>query len=120
MLRKFIPIAAIAVAGLLLAACNGGDATTDIQVTGTDALAFEPDSFTVPAGEEVTVEFTAEEGVDHDFIIEEIGDEEVAHANPGETVTGTFTIDEPGSYTVYCGVPGHREAGMEADLEVTE
>jgi uncharacterized cupredoxin-like copper-binding protein len=122
-LRKLMTIVAIAVAGLLLAACNGdgdgGEATTTIDVTGTDALAFEPDSFTVPAGEEVTVNLTAEGGVEHDFVIEEI-DEEVVHADPGETATGTFTIDDPGPYTVYCEVPGHREAGMEADLEVIE
>ncbi len=127
MLRTILMLTGALMAALLLAACPAdddgaaGDATDTIQVTGTDALAFQPDAFTVPAGQEVTVELTSEEGVNHDFIVEDAnGDVDVAHADGGETDTGTFTIDEPGTYTVYCAVPGHREAGMEATLEVVD
>ena len=124
MRRTIITVAVLAVAVLGLAACDGDpatpDATTQVVVTGTDALAFEPDAFTVPASEEITVELTSEPGVDHDFVIEELSDELVVHADAGETATGTFTIDDPGTYTVYCAVPGHREAGMEATLEVVD
>lgn len=146
----FVFVAFVASA-LALSACGGdgaGDATTDLAVTGTDALRFEPDAYTIPAGEMVTLRFTAEESVDHDFIIEgagEVGvtedddiagddhgahggrddqaaggDLHVAHADPGMTVTSTFMINEPGTYTVYCSVPGHREAGMEATLTVVD
>ena len=44
----------------------------------------------------------------------------IVHVDPGETATGSFTIDEPGTYTVYCALPGHREAGQEATLEVVD
>ena len=44
----------------------------------------------------------------------------IVHVDPGETATGSFTIDEPGTYTVYCAVPGHRQAGQEATLEVVD
>lgn len=47
-------------------------------------------------------------------------DRHVAHADPGETVTATFTIDQAGTYTAYCSVPGHRDAGMVASLEVID
>lgn len=72
--------------------------------------------------------------VEHDFVVEgaarygtaEAGHEadnpddlHVAHADEGETVTATFMIDMAGTYTVYCSVPGHRDAGMVASLEVT-
>lgn len=129
MSRSTTLIGLLAVLALTLAACGGGDdgggggeATTSVAVTGTDSLAFEPTDFTVPAGEEVTVELTAEAGVEHDFVVEDVGGEdvEVAHAEAGETASGTITIDEAGSYTFYCAVPGHREAGMEGTLEVVE
>lgn len=120
-----------------------GGANTKLDVIGTDRLEFQPGAFTVPAGVEVTVSLTAGETVDHDFIIEgaaEVGDAgqgghgedghgqaghdtpledlAVAHADRGEAASGTFVIDEPGAYTVYCSVPGHRQAGMEATLTV--
>jgi uncharacterized cupredoxin-like copper-binding protein len=42
----------------------------------------------------------------------------VAQADPGQTVTGTFMLDEPGTYQVYCCISGHREAGMTGALTV--
>ena len=52
----------------------------------------------------------------HDFTIDEL-DAHVA-ADRGETATGGFSTDEPGTYTYYCSVPGHRDAGMEGTLTV--
>lgn len=56
-------------------------------------------------------------GIFHDVVIEEIGDVEVVGADGGETDVGTVDL-EPGTYTYYCSVPGHRGAGMEGTLEV--
>ena len=110
--------------GLMLAACGGngddagnGDGDPDVSVTGTDALAFEPDQLSAEAGS-ITVELIAEEGVEHTFVVEEASDAEVVAAQPGETATGSIEL-EPGTYTFYCDVAGHREAGMEGTLEVT-
>ena len=134
----------VGLAVLALAGCSGDDtpeAATEVSVTGTDDLAFEPDVLTVPAGEEVAVSFTSDPSVEHDLVIEGVGmaatagdeghgdgdehamdddDMHIAHAAAGETVSAVFTVDEPGTYTVYCSVPGHRQAGMEATLTVAD
>ncbi|HUF58697.1 MAG TPA: plastocyanin/azurin family copper-binding protein, partial [Actinomycetota bacterium] len=110
---------------LVLAACggddtgdggNGGDGDASISVTGTDALTFEPSQLSAEAGS-VTIELTSEQAVEHTFVVEEASDAEVVAAAPGETSTGTIQL-EPGTYTFYCDIPGHREAGMEGTLEV--
>ncbi len=145
----------------LLAGCGGGDdtteATTEVSITGTDELAFDPDTFVVPAGEEVSLDLTAQSSVEHDLVLAEaagavmVGDEghgdegdheeeegdpaeehddeamdmeesdvHIAHANAGESVSATFTVNEPGEYVLFCSVPGHRSAGMEATLTVVD
>ena len=54
----------------------------------------------------------------HNVVLEEPGDVVVVEAPGGGTETGTFTL-EPGEYTFYCNVPGHRAAGMEGTLAVS-
>lgn len=96
---------------------NGDPAPSEVTITGTDALAFEPTSLTAAAGT-VTVTLTSEGAVEHDFVIEETGDTDVVHSGPGETNTGTIDL-EAGTYTYYCSIPGHRAAGMEGTLTVS-
>lgn len=142
--RSYRSLAVIAAAAMVLTACGSDDAAPEasnepdrgeaVAVAGTDRLRFDPDEFTIPVGEEVSVALTAG-SVEHDFVVEaaarygtaEAGHEadnpddlHVAHADEGETVRATFTIERPGTYTVYCSVPGHRDAGMVATLEVTD
>lgn len=116
MLRTFA-IASVTLLALGLAACGDGEApASELQVTGTNELAFEPDELSAAAGE-ITVELTSEDATNHTFVIEN-GDQQVVAADGGETATGTVTL-EPGTYTFFCDVPGHREAGMEGTIEVT-
>ena len=117
---------------------------TDLAVTRTDSLRFEPDALTVPAGEQVMLTFSAETGVEHDFVVEDAADVGIAesddlaygseegdgdvnsddlhvvHADVGQTTRATFQMYEPGPYTVDCSVPGHREGGMLATPTVVE
>jgi plastocyanin len=81
------------------------------------SFTFDPTEIEVAAGEEVAIVLTSTD-ILHDFTIEEL-DAHVA-AEAGETGTGGLRADEPGTYTYYCTVDGHREAGMEGTLVVAE
>lgn len=133
--------AALGVA-VLLAACgqepavtSPAEATTSLAVVGTDGIAFDPEAFSVPAGEDVSLELGSEPAVVHDLVVVGAGDQQaspsgelvgeigaddlfVARAEAGETVTASFRIEEPGTYEVHCSVPGHRQGGMVATLTV--
>lgn len=124
-MRRGLTVVLAVLTSVLLAACGGGaapdggggDGGAALAVTGTDGLAFEPAELTAPP-DEITVELTAEPSVRHTFVVEDAdGDTTVVEAAAGETATGTVSL-EAGSYTFYCDVPGHREAGMEGTLEV--
>ena len=86
----------------------------EIAVTGT-SFEFDPEQISVTAGEDVTIVLTSDD-ILHDFTLED-ADGHVA-ADAGETASGGLRIDEPGTYTFYCSVAGHREAGMEGTLVV--
>ncbi|MFL5897039.1 MAG: plastocyanin/azurin family copper-binding protein [Solirubrobacterales bacterium] len=96
----------------------GSAAALDVEADPSGNLAFTSDKATAKAGN-VTVDFTNPSPVPHNVKIEDSG---------GEEIGGTETISEgsesaqvelkPGTYTYYCSVPGHRQAGMEGTLTV--
>ena len=92
------------------------DGARRIEVTAR-SFEFDPDEITVVAGEDVAIVLTSEDLL-HDFTIDEL-DAHVA-ADADETNEGGLRADEPGRYTFYCTVAGHRDAGMEGTLIVEE
>ena len=86
----------------------------EIEVTAT-SFAFDPDQITVSAGEDIAIVLTSDDLL-HDFTIDELDTHVSADAD--ETAKGGLRADEPGRYTYYCNVEGHREAGMEGTLIV--
>ena len=119
---RVVSVTMVAAIALTLAGCGddapapaGADGGSGLEVEAGD-LYFEPERLTAEAGE---IEFTLVNvgGTEHDLVIEEAGDAVVAHAEGGETATGTIDLD-PGTYTYYCSIPGHRQA-MEGTLEVS-
>lgn len=85
-----------------------------IKVTAR-SFEFNPADITVTAGEDIAIVLTSEDLL-HDFTIDEL-DAHVA-ADADETNEGGLRSDEPGRYTFYCSVAGHRDAGMEGTLIV--
>lgn len=76
---------------------------------------FKPKSFTVKANQPVTVNFTNKGS--HTFTIDELG----VHVKLQEASGSfTFTPTKTGSFTFYCSVPGHRQAGQFGTITVTE
>jgi plastocyanin len=104
------------------AEAEGGTADSasvvDFETPPGAELAYTADSAEAEAGE-VTINFTNVQSTPHDVKIEDDG---------GETIGGTDVISEdsasaevelePGTYTFYCSIPGHRQAGMEGTLTV--
>lgn len=77
------------------------------------ALLFESGTATAKAGS-VDMVFTNKSGVPHNLVIDGKGATKVI---PNGTTD--FKADfAPGTYTFYCAVPGHREAGMVGKLTV--
>lgn len=132
MKKPFVLVAVVLGLSLVLTACGGGGASTDIKFTMTD-FKFDPMDFTVPAGQQITVTATNNGAVEHEFVIFKLGtdagdkfgdeDEENIYweieVQPGGTSTETFVApSEPGTYYVTCGIEGHLEAGMVGSLVV--
>jgi plastocyanin len=91
------------------------DGALRIEVSAT-SFEFDPHEITVESGQDIAIVLTSDD-ILHDFTIDEL-DAHVA-ADADETAEGGFTAEEPGRYTYYCTVEGHRDAGMEGTLVVT-
>ena len=116
--RRLRAAALVAAVAAVLTGCGGGSSgglpDADIALLGTDRLTWEPDRVMVQPGT-LSVAIVCERGANHNFVIEETG-EEIAACAPGRTAFGEVTL-EPGNYTIVCTVPGH-EVTMRAALAV--
>jgi plastocyanin len=98
---------------------GGGSASTlKFEADPNGELAYTSTSETAKAGK-VTVEFKNPQALTHDVAIEDSSGEEVGATELIADGSDTTTVDlKPGTYTYFCTVPGHREAGMEGTLTV--
>lgn len=100
---------------------GGGDAAADcspaassLTVGALDELAFDAESYDADAGC-IEVTYENEGSVAHTLLVD---GESGFKLSVGDTDTGTIEL-EAGDYTLYCDVPGHQAAGMEATLTVS-
>jgi plastocyanin len=97
---------------------GGGGSTVNFEADPAGALAYTTTEATAKAGE-VTVEFNNPQGLTHDVALESSSGEEVGKTELIASGSDSTTVNlKPGTYTFYCTVPGHREAGMEGTLTV--
>ena len=92
--------------------------TLVLSADPTGQLRFDKDALSAPAGD-VRITMNNPSPVGHNIAVEGTG----LPAKQGPTVEkgGASEVEatlKPGSYTYFCSVPGHREAGMEGTLTV--
>jgi len=96
---------------------SGGGTNLALAADPNGATTFDRTALEAPAGT-VVIDFTNDSSNPHNVTIEGNGIAEVA----SDTVTGDSTSVsadlQPGTYTFYCSVDGHRAAGMEGTLTV--
>lgn len=93
---------------------GGGGSDPTLEVGAQDDLTFDQDSYEVESGD-VAVTYVNDGTVAHTLLIEGVEGFKLA---VGDVDTGTVTLD-PGTYQMYCDIPGHEAAGMVAELTVS-
>jgi uncharacterized cupredoxin-like copper-binding protein len=100
-----------------------------VAVTLTD-MKIASSATTFVVGQPYTFVVTNHGAAAHEMVIEKrgvvdqplrSGDQEAEASNiqPDQTKTLMWTFTEPGEYQLACHIPGHYEAGMVLDIEVT-
>ncbi|HEX2369547.1 MAG TPA: multicopper oxidase domain-containing protein [Acidimicrobiia bacterium] len=109
---------AVAVLISVLRAPAGAAATEEPESAVVDATLSEfaiGGTLTADPGP-VQIEVTNDGTQIHNLVL--VGGESTPDLDPGESATLDLGELEAGTYTVFCAIAGHREAGMEADLVV--
>jgi plastocyanin len=97
---------------------SAGGASTTLHVEASEtALAFNTTKLSAKAGK-VTIDFKNPSAIPHNVVIEENGKELAGFEPIAEGEESETAELKPGTYTFFCSVPGHREAGMEGTLTV--
>lgn len=147
-MKKVVALLALVLASVALVACGGGsdNETTSAETTAAESttggaanaekeaggaieslefeadpegsLAYSSSEETAKAGK-VEVKFDNPQGLTHDVAIEDANGEVVAQTELIASGSDSTVANlKPGTYTFFCTVPGHREAGMEGTLTV--
>jgi nitrite reductase (NO-forming) len=135
----FKPLSLFILIAVLVSACGGGtnnESTSGKTVEYTLTTALEGgkmiyigvgggiDGVTNPVlsantGDTVKVNLSSGDGTEHDIAFPDFGATSDHVVGRGSSTTLTFFVDKGGSFTYYCTLPGHREAGMEGKFTVS-
>jgi plastocyanin len=132
MSARRVGVVAAALVAFGIAGCGGGNDDNNggptsapagagerlsLRADPTGRLRFDKKTLQAKAGK-VTIIMSNPAPVSHDVSIEGAAIDEHGEV-VGEGGTSRVTADlKPGTYTFYCSVPGHREAGMQGTLTV--
>jgi uncharacterized cupredoxin-like copper-binding protein len=90
-----------------------GSVDADVVVQAFDALKFDKNEYEGKA--DLTIGLFDQGSMPHTLLIEGRHDFKLAVSSHGEARVADIQLDH-GRYTIYCELPGHRAAGMEATL----
>jgi plastocyanin len=95
-------------------AAKAQNGTLQIPADPTGQLAYTTKQASAPPGR-LTLETPNKSGTPHNIVIDGKGKGQVVQNGGVSKFTASF---DAGSYTYYCSVPGHRQAGMQGKLTV--
>lgn len=125
--RHVATLSVIGATSLALSACGGDDESvaegtvsasqgnSGLAVVAED-ISFPEDTYQAAAGD-VAVTYENGGSIGHTLVIDGVDGFKLTVGSKGDVDRGSVQLD-PGTYELYCDVPGHRDGGMEAVLEV--
>ena len=146
-MKKAASVLALALASIALVACGSSGSTTTTTPTGGAAgggsgastggggavasqtvklstdpggqLKYTTDSLSTKSGN-VTIDLDNTQALQHDVAVEDSSGTVLGKSDLVAQGTASVTLDnlKPGTYTYFCTVPGHRQAGMQGTLTV--
>ena len=141
-MKKAFALVAVAAIPLGLVACGGSDSsstdtgasagggggttatvakgsTVKLTANANNQLSYDQKTLTAKAGT-VSIDFDNPASIQHDVAVEDSGGKVLGTSDLVSQGKVNLTIGDlkPGSYTFFCTVPGHRDAGMEGTLTV--
>ena len=116
---------AAAMVAVPLGGCGGGCSSgsggsvsgADVTVHAQDSLRFDKTTYNAKAGE-LTIGYVDDGSLTHTLLIQDNSSFKLQVSGRGDSKSGKVTLT-PGSYTIFCDVPGHESAGMKATLNVS-
>lgn len=97
---------------------DNGQVTSEIRefTVNGHAYGFTPSTIEVNKGDDVKITFISDD-ISHDLVIDgyNVGTNAVSSGN---SYTIQFIADKSGTFTFYCSIDGHRDAGMVGKLIV--
>jgi uncharacterized cupredoxin-like copper-binding protein len=101
----------------VMPASTAPDGAQQVTINVGDVMKFDPAAISVRAGQPLELTLRNSGQMPHDFTLNDgVAQPIKLTVNGGETATGTFTLDKPGTYSFDCSMPGHAMAGMRGTI----